>query len=100
MFEAMQLAKLALEKRIKKTVHQFRTGNSAECPYCASERFLYSKDGRRNRYCGECGQMLTRADLASVRKQIDYWNNKVMQAEAVEENHGRNRAYHFVYRDL
>ena len=45
-------------------------------------------------------RMLTRADLASVRKQIDYWNNKVMQAEAVEENHGRNRAYHFVYRDL
>ena len=56
--EAMQLAKLALEKRIKKTVHPFRTGNSAECPYCASERFLYSKDGRRNRCCGECGQML------------------------------------------
>lgn len=44
--------------------------------------------------------MLTRADLASVRKQIDYWNNKVMQAEAVEENHGRNRTYHFVYRDM
>ena len=45
-------------------------------------------------------RMLTRADLASVRKQIDYWNNKVMQAEAVEENHGRNRTYHFVYRDM
>ena len=45
-------------------------------------------------------RQLTRADLASVRKQIDYWNNKVMQAEAVEQNHGRNRAYHFVYRDL
>ena len=44
--------------------------------------------------------VLTRADLASVRKQIDYWNNKVMQAEAVEQNHGRNRTYHFVYRDL
>ena len=48
-FEAMQLAKLALEKRIKKTVHPFRTGNSAACPYCASERFLYSKEGRRNK---------------------------------------------------
>lgn len=45
-------------------------------------------------------RQLTRADLASVRKQIDYWNNKVMQAEAVENKHGRNRAYHFVYRDL
>ena len=45
-------------------------------------------------------RMLTREDLASVRKQIEYWNNKVMQAEAVEENHWRNRAYHFVYRDL
>lgn len=45
-------------------------------------------------------RMLTRADLASVRKQIDYWNNKVEQAEAVEQNHGRNRTYHFVYRDL
>ena len=45
-------------------------------------------------------RMLTRADLASVRKQIDYWNNKVMQAESVEENHGRNRTYHFVYRDM
>ena len=45
-------------------------------------------------------RQLTRADLASVRKQIDYWNNKVMQAEAVEKSHGRNRAYHFVYRDL
>lgn len=56
--EAMRLAKLALEKRIKKTVHPFRTGNSAACPYCASAQFLYSKDGRRNRYCGECGQML------------------------------------------
>lgn len=45
-------------------------------------------------------RMLTRADLASVRKQIDYWNNKVEQAEAVEQKHGRNRTYHFVYRDL
>lgn len=45
-------------------------------------------------------RQLTRADLASVRKQIDYWNNKVMQAEAVEQSRGRNRAYHFVYRDL
>ena len=27
-------------------------------------------------------------------------NNKVEQAEAVEQNHGRNRTYHFVYRDL
>lgn len=32
-FEAMRLAKLALEKRIKKTVHPFWTGNSAACPY-------------------------------------------------------------------
>lgn len=45
-------------------------------------------------------RQLTRADLASVRKQIDYWNNKVMQAEAVKQSRGRNRAYHFVYRDL
>ena len=40
-----------------------------------------------------------RPDATAVAS-IDYWNNKVMQAEDVEQNHGRNRTYHFVYRDL
>lgn len=50
-FEAMRLAKLALEKRIKKTVHPFWTGNSAACPYCASAQYLYNEDGRRKMAC-------------------------------------------------
>lgn len=57
-FEAMRLAKVALEMRIKKTVHPYWTGNSAACSYCASAQFLYNEGGRRNRFCGECGQML------------------------------------------
>ncbi len=42
-FEAMRIAKLALEKRIKKTVHPFWTGNSAACPYCASAQFFVQR---------------------------------------------------------
>lgn len=40
-------------------------------------------------------ETLTRANLADVRKQIDYWQNKVNQLRS-----GRNRCYRAVIRDL
>lgn len=43
---------------------------------------------------------LTRANLAEIRKQIEYWNGKVIQLENQQKHHGRNRAYRFVPRDL
>lgn len=43
---------------------------------------------------------LTRADLASIRKQIEFWADKVAALEAVEERKGRRRVTRIVPRDL
>lgn len=42
---------------------------------------------------------LTRADLNTVRGEIEYWDNKVKELE-VAELRGRNRMYRFVLRDI
>lgn len=43
---------------------------------------------------------LTRADLAQVRKEIEFWQNRVAQLENLEKRSGRNRAVRAVPRDL
>lgn len=43
---------------------------------------------------------LTRANLAQIRKQIEFWNNKVAELENLEQRRGRNRTYRAVPRDL
>ena len=42
---------------------------------------------------------LTRADLYTVRGEIEYWNNTVKEL-AVAELRRRNRMYRFVLRDI
>lgn len=42
---------------------------------------------------------LTRADLYTVRGEVEYWDNKVKELE-VAELRGRNRMYRFVLRDI
>jgi hypothetical protein len=42
---------------------------------------------------------LTRANLYTVRGEIEYWDNKVKELE-VAELRGRNRMYRFVLRDI
>ena len=46
------------------------------------------------------GKSFTRADLGEIRRQIEYWSNKVSTLENVAKNKGRNRAYRIVPRDL
>ncbi len=43
---------------------------------------------------------LTRADLAQIRKQIEFWQNRVAQLENAEKRGGRNRVFRAVPRDL
>ena len=43
------------------------------------------------------GKSFTRANLAEIRKQIEYWSNKV---ENLAKKKGRNRVYRIVPRDL
>ncbi len=44
---------------------------------------------------------LTRANLKEIREQIKFWENKVTEIEATENNRrGRNRIYRAVLRDL
>ena len=45
-------------------------------------------------------RMLTRADLSAVRGEMEYWAGKLQEAEAESKHGGRNRAYHFVERDV
>jgi hypothetical protein len=45
-------------------------------------------------------RMLTRADLQYVRKEMEYWGQKLAEAEAEEKTGGRNRIYHIVPRDV
>ena len=44
-------------------------------------------------------RMLTRANLAAVRNEIEYWAGKLAEAEAAEQRGGRNRIFQFVPRD-
>ena len=46
------------------------------------------------------GKSFTRANLGEIRKQIEYWSNKVSALENVATNKGRNRTYRIVPRDL
>ena len=45
-------------------------------------------------------RIMTKADLAEIRKTIDYWNSKVVHLENIAKRGGRNRAYRAVPRDL
>jgi len=46
-------------------------------------------------------RMLTRADLKQVRAEIEYWSEKLAEAQAAENvSGGRNRVYYVVPHDL
>ena len=45
-------------------------------------------------------RVMTKANLAEIRKTIDYWNAKVIELENIKKHGGRNRAYRAVPRDL
>jgi len=46
------------------------------------------------------GKSFTRADLGEIRKQTEYWSNKVQELENIAKRKGRNRIYRVVPRDL
>lgn len=46
------------------------------------------------------GKSFTRANLGEIRKQIEYWSNKVQELENLAKRKGRNRIYRVVPRDL
>jgi len=46
------------------------------------------------------GKSFTRANLGEIRKQIEYWENKVQELENIAKRKGRNRIYRVVSRDL
>lgn len=46
------------------------------------------------------GKSFTRANLAEIRKQVDYWSNKVAALQNIAKKKGRNRVYRIVPRDL
>lgn len=46
------------------------------------------------------GKSFTRANLGEIRKQIEYWSNKVQSLENIAKRKGRNRVYRVVPRDL
>lgn len=46
------------------------------------------------------GKSFTRANLGEIRKQIEYWRNKVQGLENIKKRKGRNRIYRIVPRDL
>lgn len=43
---------------------------------------------------------LTKANLAEIRKQIQFWKNEVEKLENIEKRKGRNRIMRVVPRDL
>lgn len=43
---------------------------------------------------------LTKADLGQIRKQIEFWQNRVAQLKNTEKRGGRNRVVRVVPRDL
>lgn len=43
---------------------------------------------------------MTKADLAEIRRTIEFWNRKVVELENARRHGGRNRAFRAVPRDL
>lgn len=46
------------------------------------------------------GKSFTRANLSEIRKQVEYWSNKVAELQNLAKKKGRNRVYRVVPRDL
>lgn len=46
------------------------------------------------------GKTFTRADLGQIRKEIEFWANKVAALENLAKKKGRNRVFRIVPRDL
>lgn len=46
------------------------------------------------------GKTFTRADLGQIRKEIEFWANKVAALENLANKKGRNRVFRIVPRDL
>lgn len=46
------------------------------------------------------GKSFTRANLGEIRKQIEYWSNKVAELQNIAKKKGRNKVYRIVPRDL
>lgn len=46
------------------------------------------------------GKSFTRANLGEIRKQVEYWSNKVAELQNLAKKRGRNRVYRVVPRDL
>lgn len=46
------------------------------------------------------GKSFTRANLGEIRKQVEYWSNKVAELQNLAKKRGRNRVYRVVTRDL
>ena len=46
------------------------------------------------------GRTLTRANLASIKSQIEYWQNELAKVNNIEKRRGRNRVFRVVPRDL
>ena len=42
---------------------------------------------------------LTKANLSEIRKQIEFWQDRVAQLENIEKRGGRNRVFRAVPRD-
>lgn len=46
------------------------------------------------------GKSFTRANLAEIRKQVEYWSNMVAKLQNIAKKKGRNRVIRVVPRDL
>ena len=46
------------------------------------------------------GKSFARANLSEIRKQVEYWSNKVSELQNIAKRKGRNRVYRSVPRDL
>ena len=46
------------------------------------------------------GKSFTRANLGEIRKQVEYWSNKVAELQNIAKKRGRNKVIRVVPRDL
>lgn len=57
--EACLLGMDALNRRLPKPPFQAALRDGPECPTCGNNRYLHNKDGKHNKFCGQCGQAIT-----------------------------------------
>lgn len=61
-YKARKMGVEALDRRIARSLYQGVSIDDLSCPSCGSGEYLHTEDGKKNLFCGQCGQAIDWGD--------------------------------------